>query len=873
MNAARLVAHPSPGQAPGAAPAWLLATPGAAVLAELQAAWPAQPPAAQAAPALVLVEPPHTGLAAALGANPSTDPAAWLAQWLEGARALLHAAQREPHRYVFIDVLEARAHPEALATLLGERFGLTGLPAWPAPPEASALNLTLALLATSAVAARSLLQGLRACCVPLGAEDAAPAPEEPPPPQALAGRAILAVQAEREAGVQHTERLQAQLAQAQAQAQALQADLQAARAQAQAAAEESELLLHQLHQVQEELEDQFRNRHAAEQARHELQQQVQALEPEAARLREEARQALHTREALQQAAAQSTQALEEAQRALEQARQELQAHTGQHEAEVARLQAELAQARQRVTDATEEADLILVQLHQVQEELEEQFRNRRAAEQARLELQQQVQALEPEAVRLREEARQALHTRESLQQAAAQSTQALEEAQRALEQARQELQAHTGQHEAEVARLQAELAQARQRVTDATEEADLILVQLHQVQEELEEHYLRRQRAEEDLARSQEATAQAEQRLQAQKAGAQRRAALQAQQLEQLKASAQRSAVALQRQRAARVALGQAVVRGIEVGAPAGTAPHLHLPVVLHGVRLGAATVAESRLRLVQHCGRPGLVLFGAEQGAHWLPGWQRTGAEAGRPFMALLPADSASAPLFEAMPGRDWLALLSVVEALQARLAEPGCEAGPLWLEVATRLRAQLLELAPRLRYDSLHIGPAPESPAAPRHITLGGVVYGARHLQTLALHLHLQPCAPGPTGSFSGHLVLLPGTSGLLPLFHAAPVQDGAEEAAPCVLPLGPGAQAAAQAQWWLALPAADRAFVWALLQALSGAAQGGPAGAELSAAERETLATAARQMARLSGAEPGPAGMMRRISRRMRAEPRAA
>ena len=130
------------------------------------------------------------------------------------------------------------------------------------------------------------------------------------------------------------------------------------------------------------------------------------------------------------------------------------------------LQAELHTAREQLTEAREEAELTLLQLHQVQEELEHYFLRCRTSDQ------------------------QAATQVEALQQAEASG---------------QEQGARLLALEAEVIQLRSErdeAAHGREQLTEAREEAELTLLQLHQVQEELE-HYFLRSRSSDQLVAAQ----------------------------------------------------------------------------------------------------------------------------------------------------------------------------------------------------------------------------------------------------------------------------------------------------------------------------------------------------------------------------------
>lgn len=143
------------------------------------------------------------------------------------------------------------------------------------------------------------------------------------------------------------------------QAVAAQAQRDTAR-QAQAlAAEENELLLQQLHQVQEELENHF--------LRH-----------------QEALQTCQARDTEAQAALQAQ--LQQAQAAHAELLKKQEQLTQAHKA----LQADFAQTTRAQTEANEENELLLLQLHQVQEELENYFLRHQEAQQTCQQLQQRL---------------------------------------------------------------------------------------------------------------------------------------------------------------------------------------------------------------------------------------------------------------------------------------------------------------------------------------------------------------------------------------------------------------------------------------------------------------------------------------------------
>lgn len=166
-------------------------------------------------------------------------------------------------------------------------------------------------------------------------------------------------------------------------------------------------------------------------------------------------------------------------------------------------------------EATEENDLLLAQLHHVQEELEKHFLEGQQQQQQLDELRQQLtaqqqQATQAAAAHEQERSRaaaeiakltQALTEKKQAAQKAQQAQQTAEKAaaseKQALNTAKQQLETRTRESEKELAELRAQVAtlktslnSAQTEHTELQEENDLLLAQLHHVQEELERYYL-----------------------------------------------------------------------------------------------------------------------------------------------------------------------------------------------------------------------------------------------------------------------------------------------------------------------------------------------------------------------------------------------
>lgn len=644
---------------------------------------------------IVLADSPTRALAHWIGGAGSGTPEQALARWCEGVRRLLDHAHRRPDHCLLVDAAEAAAAPEALALALN-RWNATladpAQPAWAAARPAPTIDPLCMVLAQQLVpadsAAQRLFEELHASCVPLTEEEL---PAGTDAAAALQSYRVLSVEHGAAAEAESLAAAHERLAQAaESGAAALKAELAESR-------QESELLLLQLHQVQEELEAVFAQQQQSEQrwqgqaaAHAELEQQHRAtVDSLSQKLRD-------TQAALQQFQDAAVQAQAETRQAQAATRQ------AQHMAasQLAGLQAEMNDLR-----------------HNLQRQSADLGQARADAETASGQLQ-------------------------PLREALARESQARRHA------------------EAAAAGLRSELDASRQ-------EGELLLLQLHQVQEELEQHFL---------------------------------------QHKELETAARTTTVS---------AAGQAVrAGGIRLVQAAEELPHRHLHFELQQVQLGARSLQVVETRLAEHHGRPGLVLFDSGAEARPLSAWRSTGQEGGRDYLLLVPADAPSMALLQQLGSSDWQWVQGLARLLQQHLADNGDSLPAHWRTVAARLCRQLDDLPARFRYDSLSVLSDPQQAGALR-VAFGGVQYGDRALGTVELRWQT---------AGQGLHWLAPEQAGAVPL-ALWPVDTEGHLQPSWQVPVGTAFETAGKRQAWAAMPAADRALLLALLDALPGAAAHAP------------------------------------------------
>jgi len=251
---------------------------------------------------------------------------------------------------------------------------------------------------------------------------------------------------------------------------------------------------------------------------------------------------------------------------------------------------------------------------------------------------------------------------------------------------------------------------------------------------------------------------------------------------------------------------GAARAATVKIGHERDEAPHRELSLTLGGLRLARGGLPEIDVRLVEHHGRVGLVLFAAPGRPATLSSFEASGQEDGVPYMLIVPEDLAGARALARMPTSDWEVLEVIVEALGYALAGQR-RLSARW-PVAVQRLARLLQRQPdRLRFDDIAVRAVAGEPGW-LEADLHNVVHGARRLDGLRVRWQPAPGAPGLVR-------LLVPPSGLPPLLHWPIDEDGAW-AMQMTLPL-PFEAAPAQRGAWNALHATDRALVHDLLDAL--------------------------------------------------------
>jgi hypothetical protein len=250
------------------------------------------------------------------------------------------------------------------------------------------------------------------------------------------------------------------------------------------------------------------------------------------------------------------------------------------------------------------------------------------------------------------------------------------------------------------------------------------------------------------------------------------------------------------------VAIGEVAVVGER-----DTPPHREVSFVVRDVRAGERQVPHAAVRLVEHWGRPGLVIFSDPGRAPLFETWHEGGREDGRPYMLLVHGEESAQRVYDAMGTLDW----QLVQALSVRLGQAlqdhAGNMSPVWRSLAQRLLTSLHEQPARLRYDNVAVTRIEDAPVenARFGLALERVSYHGRTWRRLPIEWRTN----GPRPSLD-----LGSDEDSGPPLLAWPAESDGAPVRTLQLPLGDDPDAPDVRAVWGMLSGSDRAFVVELL-----------------------------------------------------------
>jgi hypothetical protein len=136
--------------------------------------------------------------------------------------------------------------------------------------------------------------------------------------------------------------------------------------------------------------------------------------------------------------------------------------------------------------------------------------------------------------------------------------------------------------------------------------------------------------------------------------------------------------------------------------------PHRHFDFTLHQIQIGYRKFPLLRLRMVEHNGRPGILIFLGESN-HKPPlyHWKLSGEEGGYPYMLIIPQDELGQKYLVASTSSDIILIRESVRLFAGKL-DATTEQGNAfqrkeWIRISRRFLELLDDIPPRLHYDDI--------------------------------------------------------------------------------------------------------------------------------------------------------------------------
>jgi hypothetical protein len=248
---------------------------------------------------------------------------------------------------------------------------------------------------------------------------------------------------------------------------------------------------------------------------------------------------------------------------------------------------------------------------------------------------------------------------------------------------------------------------------------------------------------------------------------------------------------------------------GAQVLAIRDQAPHRELRLALEPGPLAGLDRGPGLVKLVEHEGRAGFALMSTGGSVEPIAQWQPTGIEGRTPYMLFIPGDAAGRQALALLGTSDWARILNLAAWVEVSVKRLSKDLAPRWPAVATRLRAELLALPARLRYDQV----ATDLETDAIVVTFRNATFGRRHLGEVGVRWKpADPMTPIELLRRGDAAALVPGW----------PLREDGVPVDAWPLPWGARQPLASRLHWWHGTCGPDRDLMLALMDGLRAAVE---------------------------------------------------
>ena len=132
---------------------------------------------------------------------------------------------------------------------------------------------------------------------------------------------------------------------------------------------------------------------------------------------------------------------------------------------------------------------------------------------------------------------------------------------------------------------------------------------------------------------------------------------------------------------------------------------HTHINFNLQGIRYLGRKISKLDVRLVEHKGNPGIVIFESDHKERVFNSWIKSGEENGKVFMLVIPSEKKGQDWLVQATSNDLLLIIDMVKYIRKEILKTPKSGKIYWDNVSTSFLYKISSIPKRLHYDSVDL------------------------------------------------------------------------------------------------------------------------------------------------------------------------